>query len=263
MSRSIQSSGSVADPARKRVPVLQEASSSGESAELPLEERVAQVCATTPWAEHRPARASQPSWRRGQRVKRVADVALAAIAMVLLAPLLIALAALVKLTSRGPVLYAFTALGHEGRPFTCYKFRTMSMDAHVRKRDLLHLNEMNGPAFKMRKDPRVTRVGRLLRKSSLDELPQFWNVLRGEMSLVGPRPPLPEEFIEYQPWHRGRLAVVPGMTCLWQVLGRNEIHDFDTWMRLDREYVQTWSLWLDLKLLLKTIPAVLGGQGAY
>ena len=262
MSRSIRSSESVAEPLARRmsaVPALKPVAAPAE----PLEERVARLCATTPWSDFLPPGAGGARWRVAQRVKRGMDVVLAAAAMVVLAPLMALIAVLVKATSRGPALYAFTALGHRGERFVCYKFRTMTHNAHEQKRDLLHLNEMTGPAFKMRRDPRVTRLGRLLRKSSLDELPQFWNVLRGEMSLVGPRPPLPEEFVAYEPWHRGRLAVVPGMTCIWQVLGRNEIHDFDTWMRLDREYVQTWSLWLDVKLLLRTIPAVLGGQGAY
>ena len=262
MSRSIRSSGSVAEPAPKRVVSPPVVITPREVAE-PLMERVARISAATSWADFLPSRASGPGWRRALRAKRAMDVVLAATAMVVLAPLFLLIAGLVKASSRGPVLYAFTALGHRGKPFVCYKFRTMAADAHERKRDLLHLNEMSGPAFKMRRDPRVTPLGRLLRKTSLDELPQFWNVLRGEMSLVGPRPPLPEEFIEYDPWHRGRLAVIPGMTCLWQVLGRNEIHDFDTWMRLDREYVQGWTLWLDAKLLIKTIPAVFGGQGAY
>lgn len=228
-----------------------------------LTDRVARVCAATDWDRHLPERARHRAWSAGRVVKRWLDVVLAAAGGVVLAPLFLLVAVLVKATSRGPVLYAFTALGHRGKPFVCYKFRTMTLDAHERKRELLHLNEMTGPAFKMREDPRVTPLGRLLRKSSLDELPQLWNVLRGEMSLVGPRPPLPEEFIQYEPWHRGRLAVIPGMTCIWQVLGRNEIRDFDRWMELDHEYVQRWSLGLDLKLLVKTIPAVLRGHGAY
>ncbi|HSH46381.1 MAG TPA: sugar transferase [Longimicrobiales bacterium] len=228
-----------------------------------LMQRVARVCATTDWEGHLPAGAASWRWRFGQAAKRGIDVVLAAAGVIVLAPLLLLLAVLVKLTSRGPVLYAFTALGHRGEPFVCYKFRTMTLDAHERKRELLHLNEMTGPAFKMREDPRVTPLGRILRKSSLDELPQLWNVLRGEMSLVGPRPPLPEEFIQYEPWHRGRLAVIPGMTCIWQVLGRNEIRDFDRWMELDRQYIRTWSLGLDAMLLLKTIPAVFRGTGAY
>lgn len=228
-----------------------------------LPERVARLCSETPWELYLPERARDPMWGRFQLVKRWLDVILAGLGVVILAPLLLLVAIVVKATSHGPVLYAFTALGYRGRPFVCYKFRTMTMDAERQKRDLLHLNEMSGPAFKMRQDPRVTRPGRLLRRTSLDELPQLWNVLRGEMSLVGPRPPLPEEFVHYEPWHRGRLAVTPGMTCLWQVLGRNEIRDFDTWMELDREYVRNWSLALDMKLLLRTIPAVVLGKGAY
>ena len=229
----------------------------------PLEERVRVACAETDWHSFLPSRAGGLRWRVERGLKRLLDLVLVAAGIVVLLPLIAVVAILVKATSRGPVFYAFTALGRRGEPFTCYKFRTMQMDASARKRDLLHLNEMTGPAFKIRRDPRVTPLGRFLRKSSLDELPQLWNVLRGEMSLVGPRPPLPEEFVEYEPWHRGRLAVTPGMTCYWQVLGRNEIHDFDTWMRLDRKYVQEWNVGLDLLLLARTVPVVLSGHGAY
>ncbi|HSU82406.1 MAG TPA: sugar transferase, partial [Thermoanaerobaculia bacterium] len=168
---------------------------------------------------------------------------------------------LVKLTSRGAVLYRQTRCGLNGRSFTLYKFRTMVADAHERRQEFLHLNEMNGPVFKLKSDPRVTRLGRLLRRFSLDELPQLWNVLRGDMSLVGPRPPIPEEVAQYQRWQRRRLAMKPGLTCLWQISGRNDV-DFDRWMQLDLEYIDSWSPMLDLKILLKTVPVVLSGRGA-
>ena len=231
--------------------------------ELSLADRVEAIVATTDWAGHLPPRSKTWRWRAGRRVKRILDVVLASVGLVVLSPLFLLLAVLVRATSAGPVLYAFTALGHRGRPFTCYKYRTMTVDAHARRDEVRHLNHMTGPVFKIREDPRVTRLGRFLRRSSLDELPQLWNVVRGEMSLVGPRPPLPEEFVEYEQWHRGRLAVIPGMTCFWQVLGRNEIHDFETWMRLDRRYVEEWTVWLDVKLLFRTVPVVLSGHGAY
>jgi lipopolysaccharide/colanic/teichoic acid biosynthesis glycosyltransferase len=151
--------------------------------------------------------------------------------------------------------------GLNGRVFTLYKFRTMVADAEHRRGELQHLNEMAGPVFKLRRDPRVTLLGRFLRRFSLDELPQLWNVLRGDMSLVGPRPPIPEEVAQYQRWQRRRLSMKPGLTCLWQISGRNDL-DFDRWMQLDLEYIDSWSPTLDLKILLKTIPAVLSGKGA-
>jgi lipopolysaccharide/colanic/teichoic acid biosynthesis glycosyltransferase len=159
------------------------------------------------------------------------------------------------------VLFRQTRCGLYGRRFTLYKFRTMVEGAEERLAELQHLNEMDGPVFKSRRDPRVTRLGRLLRKFSLDELPQLWNVLRGDMSLVGPRPPIPDEVARYERWQRRRLSMKPGLTCLWQVSGRNEL-TFEEWMRLDLEYIDNWSLWLDLKIALKTIPAVLRGRGA-
>ncbi|MBX6366168.1 MAG: sugar transferase [Gemmatimonadetes bacterium] len=198
-----------------------------------------------------------------QAVKRTIDVALSAVGLVVLAPLLLVIAALVRASSPGPILYEWRVLGRRGRPFIGYKFRTMVADADALKRTIQHRNEMTGPVFKMRDDPRVTRVGRVLRKYSLDELPQLWSVLKGDMSLVGPRPPSAEEFVQFEPWQRGKLAVTPGITCLWQVSGRSNIRDFDEWMRLDRRYVQEWSLWLDLRILARTVPAVIRGDGAY
>ena len=148
-----------------------------------------------------------------------------------------------------------------GRRFTLYKFRTMVEGSEARQAELHDLNEMRGPVFKLTQDPRVTPIGRLLRKFSLDELPQLWNVTRGDMSLVGPRPPVPEEVALYERWQRRRLSMRPGLTCLWQVSGRNTV-DFERWMELDLEYIDSWSPRLDMKILLKTIPAVLSGRGA-
>jgi exopolysaccharide biosynthesis polyprenyl glycosylphosphotransferase len=194
-------------------------------------------------------------------VKRVLDVAVSALLLLLALPVVVMIALVIKLTSGGAVLFRQTRCGLNGRRFTVYKFRTMVEDAEELRGDLLHLNEMAGPVFKLRSDPRVTAFGRFLRKFSLDELPQLWNVLRGDMSLVGPRPPIPEEVAQYQRWQRRRLAMKPGLTCLWQISGRNDL-DFDRWIQLDLEYIDHWSPSLDLKILLKTIPVVLSGKGA-
>jgi exopolysaccharide biosynthesis polyprenyl glycosylphosphotransferase len=194
-------------------------------------------------------------------LKRALDVSVSALMLLLALPVVTVIALLIKLSSGGSVLFRQTRCGLRGRSFTLYKFRTMVEDAEERRRELLHLNEMNGPVFKLRSDPRVTAFGRFLRKFSLDELPQLWNVLRGDMSLVGPRPPIPEEVAQYQRWQRRRLAMKPGLTCLWQISGRNDL-DFDRWMELDLEYIDSWSPTLDFKILLKTIPVVLSGRGA-
>ncbi|MEO6192623.1 MAG: sugar transferase [Thermoanaerobaculia bacterium] len=195
-------------------------------------------------------------------LKRVLDVALASFLLLIGMPIAGMIALTIKLTSGGgSVLFRQTRCGLNGRSFTLYKFRTMVEGAEERRRDLMHLNEMDGPVFKLRSDPRVTRLGRLLRRFSLDELPQLWNVLRGDMSLVGPRPPIPEEVAQYKRWQRRRLAMKPGLTCLWQISGRNDL-DFDRWMQLDLEYIDSWSPLLDLKILLKTVPVVLSGRGA-
>jgi lipopolysaccharide/colanic/teichoic acid biosynthesis glycosyltransferase len=193
--------------------------------------------------------------------KRILDVLASGAALLVLSPLLLGIAIAIRLESPGPVFYVSTRLGRRARPFPFVKFRSMVQDAEARRAQLDELNEMDGPVFKIRNDPRMTRVGRLLRKSSLDELPQFWSVLRGQMSLVGPRPPIPAEVEQYEHWQRRRLAVTPGITCLWQVRGRNRI-SFEEWMRLDAEYVDHLSLRLDLQILLQTIPAVLRGSGA-
>lgn len=193
--------------------------------------------------------------------KRAADVVLAAIAVLVLAPLLVGVALLVRLTSPGSVLYRQTRCGLGGRRLTLYKFRSMAADADAHRAELEALNELDGPAFKMADDPRITPLGRWLRRFSLDELPQLWNILRGDMSFVGPRPPLPEEVEKYEPWQRRRLRMRPGLTCLWALEGRSRL-SFDRWMRLDLAYIDNWSLWLDLKIFLKTIPLVVSGRGA-
>lgn len=194
-------------------------------------------------------------------VKRVLDVAGAALGLLLAAPLLALAAVAIRLDSPGPILFRQVRCGKNGRQFVMYKLRTMYVDAETRKPTLQGLNEMDGPVFKMKRDPRVTRVGAWLRRFSIDEIPQIWNVLRGQMSLVGPRPSLPMEVVEYRTFERRRLSMRPGLTCLWQVSGRNEI-GFDDWVRLDLEYIDTWSLRNDLEILLRTVPAVLSGSGS-
>lgn len=194
--------------------------------------------------------------------KRALDLGLIALATPLLVPLCVVLVVLIRLDSEGPALFRQQRIGKHGKPFTCYKFRTMVVDAEARRAELAALNEADGPLFKIRNDPRVTRIGRFLRRSSLDELPQLLNVLRGEMSLVGPRPGLPSEVEQYAAWHRRRLEVTPGLTGLWQVLGRSNT-TFDEMVRLDIYYAENWSPWLDVRILLQTIPAVLFSKGAY
>jgi exopolysaccharide biosynthesis polyprenyl glycosylphosphotransferase len=194
-------------------------------------------------------------------VKRAIDVVVSASVLLLLAPVLAVVALAIKRESPGPVLFRQRRVGLNGREFDLFKFRSMHQDAEAQLARLQALNEASGPVFKMRNDPRVTRVGHFLRRSSLDEFPQFWNVLRGEMSIVGPRPPLPTEVRQYRPWQRRRLSVRPGLTCTWQVSGRSEI-SFERWMELDLEYIDTWSLAGDLEICARTIPAVLGARGA-
>ena len=193
--------------------------------------------------------------------KRLLDVAVAMVILVFSLPAILIAAIGIKLTSPGSILFKQQRIGLNGRIFMLYKFRTMIEDAHERRGEVSHLNEMSGPVFKLKADPRVTTIGRILRRFSLDELPQLWNVLKGDMSVVGPRPPVPEEVASYRRWHRRRLSMKPGLTCLWQISGRNNI-DFDRWMQLDLQYIDNWSPSLDLKILLRTIPAVLSGRGA-
>lgn len=196
-------------------------------------------------------------------VKRVIDVVGSSLLLLLLWPLMILIAVLIKCTSPGPVFFKQKRVGLNGRRFSLYKFRSMNVNAEAQQGALRAFNKMRGPVFKMENDPRCTVVGAFLRKYSLDELPQLWNVLRGDMSLVGPRPPVPGEVSLYERTDRRRLSMRPGLTCLWQVSGRNSIDDFDTWVRLDLEYIDNWSLWSDVILLLRTIPVVLSGNGAH
>jgi len=205
--------------------------------------------------------APEASWQSVS--KQAIDFTGALLLLLISSPVFLVAALLIRFTSSGPVLFRQKRAGLNGQPFTMYKFRTMISDAEMRQHELAQMNEMEGPVFKMKNDPRVTGVGRRLRKFSLDEFPQLWNVLRGEMSLVGPRP-LPVEQVKRfnDVAHRRRLSVKPGLTCLWQVSGRNDVKDFRDWVRLDLEYIDNWSLWLDLKILWRTIPIVLTGAGA-
>ena len=209
-------------------------------------------------AEIRPQHRS----RRSLVVKRTIDVVGSTVGIVIFSPLFLLLIIAVKLTSRGPAFFVQDRCGYRGRVFRFYKFRTMVVDAEQRKAELEHLNEMTGPVFKIARDPRITRLGAILRKTSLDELPQLLNVLKGDMSLVGPRPPIPDEVERYTARQAQRLSVIPGITGLWQVSGRNEIADFDEWIQLDLEYARRSSFLFDVKILLKTVVVVALGKGA-
>lgn len=195
-------------------------------------------------------------------LKRALDLVVGSLALFLSAPIMILTAIAIKLDSRGPILFRQQRVGKWGSPFVCYKFRSMHVDAEERKAELLDHNQADGPVFKMENDPRVTRVGRIIRKLSIDELPQLFNVLSGEMSLVGPRPPVPVEVNEYAVEERRRLDAVPGITGLQQVSGRSDL-DFKRWVELDLQYISEQSFWKDIRILLKTIPAVISGKGAY
>jgi len=195
------------------------------------------------------------------RLKRAFDAITAGIALLLLLPLFAVVAAAIRLDGRGPIFFRQERVGRFGRGFRMLKFRSMVVAADAMQAELLATNEQTGPVFKMARDPRVTRVGRFIRRYSIDELPQLWNVLVGEMSIVGPRPPLPKEVAQYDAWQRRRLSLRPGLTCYWQTQGRNRI-GFDQWMYLDMQYVDQWSLGRDLRLILRTIPAVVMGDGA-
>jgi lipopolysaccharide/colanic/teichoic acid biosynthesis glycosyltransferase len=223
-----------------------------ESPQLELDSR----CRLTPDA----ALLIAPRWQLG--VKRLMDVLGATLALLGLAPILVATTMAVKLTSPGPLLFSQRRTGKNSRGFSFFKFRSMRLNAEAERYGLIDLNEIDGPVFKIRQDPRLTTVGRFIRRASIDELPQLWNVLRGEMSLVGPRPLPTEEAAQCSEWESQRLYVKPGITCIWQVSGRSEL-DFETWVRMDIEYIEKWSLWLDLQLLARTIPAVLSRRGAY
>jgi exopolysaccharide biosynthesis polyprenyl glycosylphosphotransferase len=196
-------------------------------------------------------------------MKQLLDLVLSFVLLLVLFVPLLVIALLVKVTSPGPVLFRQQRSGLNGRPFTLYKFRTMVTNAEQLRHELESMNEMNGPVFKVTNDPRITPIGRILRKFSIDEFPQLYNVLRGEMSLVGPRPLPVDEVRRFNDLaHRRRLSVKPGLTCLWQISGRNEVKDFRDWVRLDLEYIDNWSLWLDMKILARTVPVVLAGTGA-
>jgi len=194
-------------------------------------------------------------------IKRIFDLVFSLTALLLLSPVFLVASVLIKTTSRGPVFFKQVRCGKNGRQFNLLKFRSMVEDAEKIQKGLEHLNEMDGPVFKIKRDPRITAVGRMLRKYSIDETPQFINVLMGDMSMVGPRPPLPVEVQKYERWQRRRLSIKPGITCYWQISGRNKI-DFETWMRMDLQYIDNWSLAEDLRIILKTIPIVLTGKGA-
>jgi exopolysaccharide biosynthesis polyprenyl glycosylphosphotransferase len=194
--------------------------------------------------------------------KRLMDVIISAVCLVALMPVWIVAGMLIRIGSRGPVFYGSRRVGEDHVPFTMYKFRTMYDGANDRQGELRQFNEMNGPVFKMNDDPRVTPLGRIFRKYSIDELPQFWNVLRGDMSLVGPRPLPEQEVRHFSEWQHERHLVKPGITCIWQISGRNHIADFDKWVQLDLDYIDQWSLWRDIVILLKTIPVVISGKGA-
>lgn len=203
-----------------------------------------------------------PSQQLQLHLKDCVDRLGSLILLLLTSPLFLAAAVTIKLTSPGPVFYRQTRAGLNGRKFTVCKFRSMRVDSEQEVEELKRYNEMSGPVFKMKNDPRVTPIGGILRRTSIDELPQLINVLKGEMSLVGPRPPLPAEIDQYDRWQRRRLSVKPGMTCLWQISGRNKV-DFKEWMDLDLLYIDNWSLWLDIRILLKTLVIVIRGDGAY
>jgi len=194
--------------------------------------------------------------------KRVFDVVISFGALLILLPLMLLIAAMIKITSPGPIFFSQTRCGLGGRRFTLYKFRSMINNAEQMRAELHKFNEADGPVFKISDDPRITEVGRWLRRFSLDELPQLWNVFRGEMSFVGPRPAVPEEVDQYEDWQRRRLRMRPGLTCTWVLEGRSHV-DFKRWMQLDLKYIDNWSLWLDAKIFLRTIPIVLSGRGAY
>lgn len=195
-------------------------------------------------------------------LKRLLDVSGALVGLTITLLLLPFIVVAIRLDSPGPIFFSQLRVGERGRTFRLWKFRSMSVDAESRKQALLQHNEMKGAIFKIQDDPRITRIGKFLRQTSLDELPQFWNVLKGEMSLVGTRPPTPEEVAHYQTWHRRRISIKPGITGLWQVSGRNKVQDFDEIVRLDLRYIDNWSLWFDLKLIFRTLKVVFRREGS-
>lgn len=195
-------------------------------------------------------------------IKRLIDVVCSFLGVLVLSPLFIIIAIIIKTTSKGPVFFSQKRVGKNGKEFEMYKFRSMVVNAEELKEKLAAQNEMSGPMFKMKDDPRVTKVGKFIRKTSIDELPQLWNVLKGDMSLVGPRPSLPKEVAQFEEWMYRRLEVKPGLTCYWQVSGRNNI-DFEDWMKLDIKYVDERSSWIDIKLIFKTVGVLFGDKNAH
>jgi lipopolysaccharide/colanic/teichoic acid biosynthesis glycosyltransferase len=230
---------------------------------MPFQVRAAlSIVATTPAVEDFGVIFS-PYWKSAFRqvVKRLTDVLGAGSLLIVLSPFFLVLAIVVKLGSPGNIFYRWRVVGQGGQPFLSYKFRSMVSHADDLKAKLEASNEMTGPVFKITNDPRVTKAGKWMRRHSLDELPQFYSVLKGDMSLVGPRPPLVSEYQRFTGFQKRKLAVKPGMTGLWQVNGRNQVNDLDAWVRLDLEYIRRWSLWLDTKILLRTVAAVFSGSG--
>jgi lipopolysaccharide/colanic/teichoic acid biosynthesis glycosyltransferase len=213
--------------------------------------------------EEIPALVRSPFWESRIRRfgKRAIDIIGSGFLLIALAPFFLVLATLIKATSRGPVFYRWRVVGGGGRPFVGYKFRSMVANADELKADLLDQNEMAGPVFKLTRDPRITAIGAWMRRYSLDELPQLYSVLKNDMSLVGPRPPLVTEYSRFTPVQKQKLAVKPGITCLWQVNGRNQVSDFDDWVKFDLEYIRNWSLALDFRILYKTAREVFAGSG--
>lgn len=195
-------------------------------------------------------------------IKRLIDIVCSFLGVLVLSPLFIIIAIIIKTTSKGPVFFSQKRVGKNGKEFNMYKFRSMVVNAEELKEKLAAQNEMSGPMFKMKDDPRVTKVGKFIRKTSIDELPQLWNVLKGDMSLVGPRPSLPKEVAQFENWMYRRLEVKPGLTCYWQVSGRNNI-DFEDWMKLDVKYVEERNLWIDIKLIFKTVFVLFGDKNAH
>ena len=194
--------------------------------------------------------------------KRTIDIIGAGLGLILLSPIIAVVACAVKVTSKGPVFFSQKRVGKNGELFEMYKFRSMVVNAEELKENLEEQNEMSGPMFKIKDDPRITKVGKFIRKTSIDELPQLWNVLKGDMSLVGPRPSLPKEVEQFDNWMFKRLSVRPGLTCYWQVSGRNNI-DFEDWMKLDVKYVEERNLWIDIKLIFKTVFVLFGDKNAH
>lgn len=195
-------------------------------------------------------------------VKRLIDIVCSFLGLLMLSPLFIIIAIIIKSTSKGPIFFSQKRIGKKGKEFDMYKFRSMVVNAEELKEKLAAQNEMSGPMFKMKDDPRVTKVGKFIRKTSIDELPQLWNILKGDMSLVGPRPSLPKEVAQFDEWMYKRLEVKPGLTCYWQVSGRNNI-DFEDWMKLDVKYVEERNLWIDIKLIFKTVGVLFGDKNAH